>query len=273
MEKGGSGTLSENMSCRKIIYYAIDVNPTYLLMAKNSVRTLRTHNRNIPIRVFVYGKITKTDRIDFECQGAQVTVRPLPRDLPKTFLKWLPLGELKEQRIIYLDADTFIFADVEELFTRFRKRLFYARREAGTGSSSEKLGKETIQPQLLPSELKRVRRTLGSSTVPVFNSGVMIFNRGFGKRMGRKVGFLVSLEERFRNGELRYPCVNSYILEEIAASLTLGKIRGFTWGLIDRETSPWGLEMIGGIVKDPGIVLHTWHVDYGFGQALARLSR
>lgn len=127
----------------KTVAYVTNEHPYYLRMILNSASMLRRHNRTVPVRVFLVrdgssqtierenvsrsacGTGEAVDMFLRGCEGIGVEViekPPLVYPGEETFfhVNRMYMGELAEDRVLYLDADTFVFGDVESLFDRYR---------------------------------------------------------------------------------------------------------------------------------------------------------
>ena len=76
------------------------------------------------------------------------------------------------------------------------------------------------------------------------------------------MNFIKSVYNDFIDNKLTYPCRHPYIMEEIAAVITLGKIEHFTFGLLDNKVSPWYIEYEQNVVRNKGVVMHIWNSKY-----------
>ena len=106
--------------------------------------------------------------------------------------------------------------------------------------------------------LDALARALGARSLPIFNTGVMIFNRGSHRRIGAATADLLDLGARFHAGDLELPCFNRGITEEVCASLVLGRLEPLRWGYLDRADAPFYLEWRARLVGGCGLVMHTW---------------
>jgi hypothetical protein len=241
------------------LYYAVNDAPTYLYYAEQSLSSLRERNRRIPVHLFVYGSPTPAFRRRAAALGARLSCRRLPRVPDQPFVKWLPLGELGADAVAYVDADTLFFADPALLFRRYRQRGFYARREVGTapGDGRFLIGSLPVFQGVAERELRALAARLAARPLPLFNSGVMIFNRGMHRRVAERVPAMLELGRGFASRRLAYPLHNRGILEEVAASLAMGQLARFDWGFLRREDAPLYIEWRANYVAGRGVVLHT----------------
>jgi hypothetical protein len=117
----------------RVCGYLVNEHPFYLNMVLNSVRMLRTHNTRLPVVVFLIedgaeatvrrghnmpGKMTP-DEFESGCRPLGVEVRRRPKRPGHLFLSRFYFSELEQPSVLHMDADTFIFGDVEVLFDRY----------------------------------------------------------------------------------------------------------------------------------------------------------
>ena len=124
------------------VAYLINMHPFYLKMALTSVGMLRSHNKKVPVRVYLirdnaHQTIERenvsrhhpplhnmTDQFIIACQNLDVEVcERLPLSYPgeETFfhINRKYLSEVPEPNVLYIDADTFIFGDIESIFDHY----------------------------------------------------------------------------------------------------------------------------------------------------------
>lgn len=239
-----------------------------------SVQSLRRHNDHVPVFLCLYGTARRETLAAADQAGVQVQRMGMFRDslgdVPEhwrdalstiptlhklTSLRTLQAGGSID-RFIYLDCDTYFFGDVAELPLRYSGCDWYAREEYMEAHG-----------------LGEITRREGLVLVPPYNTGVMLVTA----RLARTLATLVDdfvwyawrlllgmcmwrpdliddsvlrglVLDRSSEGERRmalpYPCDNSWIMEEIATWLTLGRIPGLTHGLLDPADVVQGEECI-----------------------------
>jgi hypothetical protein len=111
-------------SSGRAVAYVANANALYMEMLKTSIHLLRQHNSSIPTTVyFIEGEAGRlpADFRDF-CRAWNVHVRAY-RDLATGYFQdnKVRLAEANVRSMLLLDADTFVFADVEELFDAYEK--------------------------------------------------------------------------------------------------------------------------------------------------------
>lgn len=244
------------------VYYAIDTHPLYLFFAKESIKSLRRFNKKVKVYLFLYGSTKKaTDLTFFRQYHVMVIKRKMVYKADPRFLKWDALRYLKEERLLFLDADTIFFNNVGRLFERFKKYDFYAREEIGTREKRDKIGKTSAPFQLNRRDFSRMVHRLKIPELPIFNTGVMLFNHSIHKRISQKL--FREYYRKFIKGKMPYPLRFRWaVLNEIVASLVLGGLPHFTYGTLSKVVTPWYMEVKKGVIRKPGIVMHTWTTWY-----------
>lgn len=176
----------------KLVYYSLASIPGQNREGQwiQSVRSLRTYNRSIPVWLLLLNGAS--DELFREAERQNVHVHSLgdyaeflqrahPRgsilSLYPTFHKFLALEALPLEsltQLLYLDCDTFIFDDVDLLFEQHTTDDWYAREEPGSRRSHFAYDPRHVDETLL----KYIARSEGLHYVPPFNSGVCLMNRG-----------------------------------------------------------------------------------------------
>jgi|SaaInlV_165m_DNA_1040744.scaffolds.fasta_scaffold03217_8 hypothetical protein len=108
---------------RSCVYY-LNESKQHVKMALNSLKMLRFHNKNIPVRVFILSnefipkyKFTKNLLEFCSSNDIETVKKPIKYDYfcsNKYLIKDCP-----EERILFIDSDTFIFGDVENIFKKY----------------------------------------------------------------------------------------------------------------------------------------------------------
>ena len=156
----------------KTCVYLVNDNHFYKRMVANSIEMLRRYS-NIPIKLFFIedeGKqsLQRSNMIQTEvpqflkfCNKHQVEVIKRP-PLGQLFHENRSyLQECQEDEILFMDGDTFVFGNIEELFEKYKEYDFVARESRWMeqeGWDSEKLVGKKIRP---------------------FNSGVMYWKKNW----------------------------------------------------------------------------------------------
>ena len=248
-------------------YYAINNDPRYILFTKVSIDSLRKFNSKLKIYLFIYGDLAGIDLSFFRKNNVHIINKSGVKKEYLTSLKWFSLQDLASLNVnslIYFDADTIFFKKPDILFEDYNKFDYYAREELGTqkDKGGYLIGKTFIRPQINHNIYRQMTKKLGALNLPIFNTGVMLFNNKSFKKVAKLVYFYKQVMDNFRKDILPYPCLNSHIIDEIVGSITLGKIPEFTYGVLDKEISPWYIELREKAVKTTGIVMHVLNYLY-----------
>ena len=249
------------------IYYAVDDTPMYLFMVERSLESLRRHNQSIRVYLLVFGELSRREASRFADLNVMIVRRRRSRVERGTFLKWLALTEIREHRVLFLDADTIVHDDPIHLFDALTQADFYAREELGTEAdrAAYLIGTMPVFPQLDRSRYAdALPRTVGGDLPVVFNTGVMLFNHGIHHQLAGRLDEFHRWRRTFADNPKRYPSKNWHIQDEIIASLVFSRLRGFRSDRLPRELSPWYIDWRAGEVPGPGVVIHTWRGYYPF---------
>lgn len=105
------------------VAYLVNADSRYMEMAKTSIHLLRRHNSTVPVTVFFiddHRYCLPADFSDF-CNHWDVELRVCPNVARGYFQdNKVHLGQCEGGRLLLLDADTFVFSDVLELFTAYQ---------------------------------------------------------------------------------------------------------------------------------------------------------
>jgi hypothetical protein len=152
-----------------------------------SIRSLRKYNQWISVHLMSYGDLppivvdeaarcsVKVHRLgSYEAYLAQVHKRATALAKYPTLHKFLSLSHIPDEvkHVLYLDCDTFFFADVAEVFTRYTQYEFYAREEVRSRRSQISYDSSYFDED----SFARTVAALGLSSIGPFNSGVVLWN-------------------------------------------------------------------------------------------------
>ncbi len=245
------------MKDSRAVYYVVNNNADYLTFAKLSINSLRRFNRRIKIYLFIYGASENID-LSFFYKNQVVLIKKKRALLHVNSLKYFVRDESLsrlEKNLLFLDADTIVFDDIDIIFEKCNKYDFYAREESESDINCR-------DSQLFSGKFKKITKQLGVKIYPVFNTGVMLFNNASYKKLSQKLSFYKNIYSNFKANKIPYPCENPYIIGEITFSIIFGKAPILSYGILDNKISPWYKEYQNGIVKDTGVVMHFWKYRY-----------
>jgi len=193
------------------------------------------------------------------------------RVLPK-YISLAELGDLELSQVLCVDCDTFFFTDVARLFDRYQECECYAREEPFSPYSPY-----PDAAYLDPAALVGLVRSENLHEVPTINTGAFLLNHGLHQKVVPLLGsmldylwrLMLGLSERpmsacplgasvhrseYRSSDtredarnssspLRSPSSNTWIIDEVAFWLTLGRLK-VSWGLFEWQDVLQGQEFL-----------------------------
>lgn len=250
---------------KQLIYYVIAPDPGGRLPRQwaQSLRSLRRFNPEIAVHLLHCGEVSR--QIQEESDRNKVMVHQLPeyfdlldkyapgldslRSFP-TLHKFLCLDRLpldNVDQLLYLDCDTYWFADPALLFQRYRTDHFYACAEVG----SRAFGNWYDPAYLDEDQVAALSSALGLAVVPPFNTGIMLMHTVMCSRLLALRPWFLATAARLLAGSsvaqaagagslaaLPYPSSNTWLLDEVALWLSLGAIPGLQMGLFAQNEVP-----------------------------------
>ena len=213
-----------------------------------SVASLRRWNRTIAVRAYLFGDVSGSLDVALQQLGVDVCRSPADDRMGganhPTLHKWFSLGLIGKRfggDVLYLDCDTVLFGDVAELFEKYKEHDWYAREEAwGVDEAA----------------WERTSQTYTGRFVPPFNTGVCLIRRALRHAMSRRLPELLDFHARLEaartDGPVRAttsapitsPTTNTWIHEEVALWLALGRCHGMTMGHFRPEHVIHSMEFI-----------------------------
>lgn len=210
----------------RLVYYSLtlppgEVRPDLVWQLAASVRTLRAHNTEVPIVLFVHGGASELAEVCARHGVALVEQGPYERRLAELcpagwqalarypllhkFLNFGVLAELDCAQVLYCDCDTIFFDDVERLFDRYARADLAAREEALSRRSPFGYDPGFVDEELLA----RIAAHEGLEFVPPFNLGVVLFGNGVASRLAGLEPLFVSYAWRLATWMGRHPAVGA----------------------------------------------------------------
>lgn len=228
----------------RLVHYSLalpphEPRPDLIWQLGASLRTLRDHNAEIPVALFVHGGMTPelaalchehrvlvhdqgpyADRLAALCPAGWQRLVDYP--LLHKFLNFRELARTGARQILFCDCDTVFFTDVAALFDRYGDADVVAREEVHSSRSIHGVDRTFIDEPLLA----RLAAADGATTVPPFNLGVVLFNHDVWRALASLDELIVDYAWRFKAGTLPFPSTNWWILDEVAMWLALGHVPG-----------------------------------------------
>lgn len=173
----------------RCVYFAITDDALYAWMVHRAIRSLRTFNKTLPIRLVIFGRDARTaDQEHWADLDVQVLTGEL-NDRDPYEVKWRALGHMTDcDEVLWLDADSVCDADVQRIFDHYGSGDFWAREwppscrnpPISVPDDIWKSMREGIDRGLW--DQLRSEREL--TLLPVFTTGVMLFRRFSHRRRG-----------------------------------------------------------------------------------------
>jgi hypothetical protein len=175
-----------------------------------SLRTLRSHSREIPVALFLYGGRSRAlDRLlgehrvlvheqgSYERRLAQLCPAgwsALARyPLLCKYLNFAVLSALDARQVLLCDCDTLFFADVAPLLERYAWADLVAREEVHSSRSPYGEDRSFIDEPLLA----RLAAADGATAVPPFNTGVVLLSHPLVRWLAAHEALVVDYAWRF----------------------------------------------------------------------------
>ncbi len=195
----------------------------------NSVKSLRSYNRVVPIHVFLYGEHPRSFIAQLEDEAVTTYEMgsysdAITRIRPRAFRtlvrypvlhKWMnfhKLAPLHPSQVLQVDCDTFFFDDVEILFDRYSDCHYYGREEPQSKASHY-----GYNPQYLDEDkLFALARREGATAVNPYNIGVSLLNHDLWSEMAKRTAMFLSYVFRFVAGMARNPQTRERLWPDIA---------------------------------------------------------
>lgn len=223
-----------------------------------SVRSLRVHNKNVAIHVFLYGEHPSAFIAELEDHAVSVHqmgayVDAIKRIRPRAFRtltlypvlhKWLNLSELEPlapSQILQADCDTFFFDDVGRLFEGYSERQFYAREEPASKASHYSYDPSYVDEDALFTLARRE----GAAEVNPYNIGVCVLNHGLWTEIATRSEKFLSYVFRFitcmagnpQTREKLWPGLTAFLAQDLAEEPEVSE-------LPFPSSNPWILDQV-----------------------------
>jgi hypothetical protein len=282
---------------KRLVTYSIAVSDperefTLTKQVVASIRSLRAHNRSIPIVLYLYCDMPQ---LVSDLESSTVTViqkglykTQLAKVSPKCaevlsrhpvlhkLLNFAEIDEFDPDQLLLLDCDTLFFDDVERLFANYKNADCYAREEHSCKRSARGYDPEYLDEGLLA----KLARSEGVSPIPPFNTGLLLFNNKFWRKIDIQLRFISYvwrlsvwmalhrqegpaqchdgaigvdfLRDHLREyvkpederAALMFPSGNRWIVDEVALWFTLGTIPNFRYEDFSKRDVLQGGEII-----------------------------
>ena len=206
------------------------INDHELKRLEHSIRSLREFNNEISVYLFC-------DKPSFipPYFSIEYAVRVLPFEKQVNhgmvfIYKWFNLkyfedgeGTYVDANILYLDSDTLFYGDVQYLFDHYNYRDVFGREEFGFRHDPNIGGGKNIRKGLDYVDQCIVEQG-GKEQIYKYCTGVMLFRNGIHLDFIDRLGELVELMFKLKNGKIPYPVPNPRIVDEYALWIILSRI-------------------------------------------------
>ena len=209
------------------------INTHELKRLEHSIRSLREFNNEIPVYLFCDDPALIPPYFSFHYD---VNVIPFEKAYNHGLLflyKWFNLkffdkhsGEFDDANILYLDSDTVFYGDVEYLFDHYNYARVFGREEFGFRHDPNIGGGKNIR-EALDYVDQCIKEAGGKEQIYKYCTGVMLFNNGLHLDIIDRLGEMVELMLKLRDGKLPYPVPNPRILDEYALWIILSRIGAY----------------------------------------------
>lgn len=204
-----------------------------------SIVSFRQWNAWMPVRLFAYGPpsadllravgdhtIDLCQRDPWVCPGILSTIPTLHRLKSLTEMP-------RDTTSLFLDCDTYFFGDPATLFGD--EADVCAREEVMSRTSHFGYNPNYIDEAAFDSLFVRE----GSKRIPTFNAGVVRFSP---RLQALDYGYFLDVCHRLLDGSLPYPSSSKWIFDQLAAALTVGRIRDVEFRQFTRSEVSQGSE-------------------------------
>jgi len=203
------------------------INDHELKRFEHSIRSLRDFNDEIPVYLFCDDPafIPLYFRTHYN-----VNVLPLVKQVKHGMLfiyRWFNLNYFKEEaNILYVDSDTVFYGDVQYLFDHYNYAEVFGREEFGFRHDPNTGGGKNIRDALDYVD-QCIEEAGGQGHIYKYCMGVMLFNRGVHLDIVERLGELVELMFKLKDGKIPYPVPNPRIIDEYAMWVLLSRMGVF----------------------------------------------
>ena len=216
-----------------IVYYSYrksihdHINDHELRRFEHSISTLRDFNNEIPVYLFCDDPalIPLYFRTHYN-----VNVLPFVKQVKHGMLfiyRWFNLKYFKEEsNILYVDSDTVFYGDVQYLFDHYNYAEVFGREEFGFRHDPNTGGGKNIR-EALDYVDQCIEEAGGQGHIYKYCMGVMLFNRGVHLDIVERLGELVELMFKLKDGKIPYPVPNPRIIDEYAMWVLLSRMGVF----------------------------------------------
>ena len=221
------------MKLDNIVFYSYKknnhehINTHELKRLEHSIRSLREFNNEIPVYLFCDDPALIPPYFRFHYDVNVLPFEDQPSHGMLFIYKWFNLKYFKEEvNILYLDSDTVFYGDVQYLFDHYNYAEVFGREEFGFRHDPNIGGGKNIRKGLDYVE-QCIEESGGQGHIYKYCTGVMLFNRGVHLGIVDRLGELVELMFKLKDGKIPYPVPNPRIVDEYALWVILSRLGVF----------------------------------------------
>ena len=203
------------------------INDHELKRFEHSIRTLREFNDEIPVYLFCDDPALIPPYFRSHYDVNVLPFEDQPNHGMVFIYKWFNLQYFQdESNILYLDSDTVFYGDVKYLFDHYNYAEVFGREEFGFRHDPNIGGGKNIRKGLDYVE-QCIEEAGGQGHIYKYCTGVMLFNRGVHLGIVDRLGELVELMFKLKDGKIPYPVPNPRIVDEYALWVILSRLGVF----------------------------------------------
>ena len=221
------------MKLDNIVFYSYKknnhehINTHELKRLEHSIRSLREFNNEIPVYLFCDDPALIPPYFRFHYDVNVLPFEDQPSHGMLFIYKWFNLKYFKEEvNILYLDSDTVFYGDDQYLFDHYNYAEVFGREEFGFRHDPNIGGGKNIRKGLDYVE-QCIEEAGGQGHIYKYCTGVMLFNRGVHLDIIDRLGELVELMFKLKDGKIPYPVPNPRIVDEYALWVILSRLGVF----------------------------------------------
>ena len=219
-----------------IVFYSYKINRNShindheLKRLDHSISSLRKFNHEIPVYLFCDDPEFIPPYFSLEYD---VRVLPFEKQVNHrmTFIyRWFNLqyfeddeGTYQDANILYVDSDTIFYGDVQYIFDHYNYAEVFGREEFGFRHDPNSGGGKNIRKALDYVD-QCIVDAGGQDQIYKYCMGVMLFNDGIHLDIIDRLGELVELMFKLKDGKIPYPVPNPRIIDEYAMWVILSRI-------------------------------------------------
>ena len=196
----------------------------------HSISTLRDFNDEIPVYLFCDDFSIIPSHFSDEYNVIVLPFEDQPTHGMVFIYRWFNLqyfqdgeGTFVDANILYVDSDTIFYGDVQYLFDHYNYAEVFGREEFGFRHDPNTGGGKNIRKALDDVD-QCIVESGGQDQIYKYCMGVMLFNNGIHLEIIDRLGELVELMFKIKDGKIPYPVPNPRIIDEYAMWVILSRI-------------------------------------------------